>query len=126
MVVMKTIDDRTLKDFLLMDKKSFKVGVYNLYVEEAIKRGIDLAFMERMTPDMIETNNKKKIIRWGYTLALIGNIFGIAIGLYILFSKITETKINRFDAVERKTGKKIIVLSLAMIILAVLYKCLFF
>ncbi|MDA3900301.1 MAG: hypothetical protein PF637_07255 [Spirochaetes bacterium] len=59
MVDVKNIDDRMLKDFLLMGKETFRVGVYEQYLEEAKFRDIDLTFMSYMDSD----NKKTRTIR---------------------------------------------------------------
>ncbi len=55
MINVKTIDDRTLKDLLLMGEEKFQKGAYAIYVEEAKIRGLDLAFLEFMKPENKET-----------------------------------------------------------------------
>ncbi|MBN1501566.1 MAG: hypothetical protein JW982_15510 [Spirochaetes bacterium] len=57
MIDVKTIDDRLLKDFLLMGETVFQKGRYEEYIEEAKRRNLDLSFLEMMKPENKKINN---------------------------------------------------------------------
>ncbi|MBN1501049.1 MAG: hypothetical protein JW982_12885 [Spirochaetes bacterium] len=102
MINLELLSNRKIKDLLFLKEHSFRPGIYKLYIEKAQKRNLDLTFLDYLNPEEDEKNRKESIIRWGFTLAVIGNIFGIIIAFYILTARIKNQPLKRFDESERK------------------------
>jgi hypothetical protein len=115
----KMTDDELIT-ILADGKDSFQPGIYDLYLDEARKRKIELT--DEKYEAVKDKENKKEnwnIIRLGYALAVLGGFLGIITAIYVLTKKIRNEKdelVYKFEEQTKKHGKYIIAINCGMMI----------
>jgi len=118
--IIMTMTDAELITMLSDGKDVYQPGIYDLYVNEAKRRKIELT--NEKYEEVKNDQNKREnwnIIRLGYALAVLGGFLGIITAIYILTKKIRNTKnelVYKFEQQMRKHGTYIIVLNCGMMI----------
>jgi|GEM_PF-2759998 len=113
----KKLSDYGLKLQLSEGKDAYRNGIYDLLLEEAKNREIEIN-QDTIMNALIENNDKQElnIVKLGYAWAFIFGILGLILGIYIIIKKEKNNKKEyKFNDIVRNHGRNIIIISLIML-----------
>lgn len=113
------MSDYQLKLNISEGRKAYQKGVFQLYIEEAEKRGVKTT---KDAMDKIKEENREKggldIVKVGYGLGFLGGVGGYVVSAVILFRRVKSNDKNAYYPEEvRKHAKWIILFTTLMIVI---------